>query len=259
MRIVKLACVAFLIAGCALAQPAVFDGGVLNGASFVKGQAVAPGSVVSIFGSGLATAVIPGDTVPLSTNIGGTTVAIDGIQAPLYFVADGQINAQLPWNLPMGNASIVVNSPSGTSAPINFQVAGSAPGVFSIPNGVGWAVAINNADGSIAAPPGAIAGINTHPAKAGDAIILYANGLGAVNSAPPNGWNSTDQLRSTLSAPTVMVGGVQAQVIFSGLTPQFPGINQVNFIVPGGVTGTVPLQLSLGGITTTNQVTIAIQ
>jgi uncharacterized protein (TIGR03437 family) len=63
-----------------------------------------------------------------------------------------------------------------------------------------------------------------------------------------------------LTTPTLTVGGTQAQVIFSGLTPQYVGINQVNFIVPAGITGnSIPIQLVANGITSTNQVVIAIQ
>ncbi len=63
-----------------------------------------------------------------------------------------------------------------------------------------------------------------------------------------------------MTTPILLVGGTPAQVIFSGLTPQYVGINQVNFIVPAGITGnSITLQLQAGGITSTNQVVIAIQ
>ena len=60
--------------------------------------------------------------------------------------------------------------------------------------------------------------------------------------------------------PTVLIGGVEAQVPFSGLAPEFVGVNQLNVVVPSGVMpGVVPIQLRMGGITTTDQVTIAIR
>lgn len=263
MRLAYLACAAAALTGGCLAQPVVFDGGVLNGASFVKGQAVTPGSLVSIFGSSLAATLTPGDSIPLSATIDGTSVTFNGVSAGLYFVSAGQVNAQLPWDvLPpgvtSGTVNVVVMNQGVPSAPIAVQVAAVAPGIFSIPNGAGYAVAIN-ADGSLAAPMGAIPGINTHPANVGDALILYANGLGAVDSTPADGAASLDQLRHTVATPTVLVGGQQAQVLFSGLTPQFPGVNQINFIVPQVPPGnSIPLQLQMGGITSTDQVTIAV-
>src|SRR6266852_4653715 len=76
--------------------PVVVDGGVINGASFAKGQAVAPGSLVSIFGSQLATGMAVADTIPLSNSLGNVTVTFNNVPAPLTFVSPGQVNAQLP-------------------------------------------------------------------------------------------------------------------------------------------------------------------
>jgi uncharacterized protein (TIGR03437 family) len=276
MRFLKLACVASTVLGCALAQPSVATNGVINNASYAVGQAVAPGSVVSIFGSGLAAATLGFDSVPLSVALGSPAVEVffnDDDPAPLYFVSSGQINAQLPWDLPTsGTVSITVKNGSVTSASMPVPMAPAAPGIYSIPSGVGYAVAFNNVfngntDAALAAPTNANLGYPSHPAKAGDVLTVYATGLGPVGlsaSGPPSppapGAASLDATRYTLSTPALLVGGTPAQVIFSGLTPQFVGINQINFIVPPGITGnSVPLQLVEGGITSTDQVVIAIQ
>jgi uncharacterized protein (TIGR03437 family) len=56
-----------------------------------------------------------------------------------------------------------------------------------------------------------------------------------------------------------MIGGVTAQVEFSGLSPQFVGVNQLNVVVPNTAAGnSVPLQLMVGGITTSNAITMAV-
>jgi uncharacterized protein (TIGR03437 family) len=162
--------------------------------------------------------------------------------------------------VPAGTATVVVTNNGAASSPASFNVAASAPGIFAVQFGVGQAIAIN-LDGTLAAPAGSIPGLTTHPAKKGDAIIIYANGLGQVSPTVANGQNSLDQLRNTNAMPVVMVGGQQAQVLFSGLTPQFVGVNQVNIVIPQSApTGDkVPLQIQLGGITSTDQVTMAIQ
>jgi len=265
MKTLTLAGVLLISAISAKAQPSVISGGIVNAASFAAGQPVAPGSLVAIFGSGLASGLLQSSTVPLSANLGGTSVSINGVPAPLLFVSTGQVNAQMPWDVfppgvTSGTVNVVVTSPQGSSVPMPVTIAASGPGIFSIPAGAGYAVAVNNADGSVAAPQGTIPGIVTHPAKVGDALILYANGLGAVDSTPADGDASFDQIRNTLAVPIVLIGGAQAQVLFSGLTPQFPGVNQVNVVVPNTASGpAVPLQFQMGGITTTNQVVIAIQ
>src|ERR1044071_7569568 len=102
-----LACAAFA------QTPVVAPGGVLNGASFDKttGAPIAPGALVSIFGTDLAAATASADTVPLSTQLSGVTVTFNGVAAPLKDVvhnaASGdQVNAQVPWEvLPAGTAS----------------------------------------------------------------------------------------------------------------------------------------------------------
>ena len=83
--------------------------------------------------------------------------------------------------------------------------------------------------------------------------------MGSVDSPIANGAASGDKLRNTLIFPLVLVNNVSASVLFSGLSPQFPGLNQINFSVPGGIAaGTVPLQLQANGITSTDAVKIAL-
>jgi uncharacterized protein (TIGR03437 family) len=75
-----------------------------------------------------------------------------------------------------------------------------------------------------------------------------------------DGANSPDQIRNTLTQPTVLIGGVAAQVTYSGLSPQFVGVNQINVTIPAGTpTGnSVPLQIQVNGDTNSNVVTIAV-
>src|SRR6202022_3058358 len=93
---VAMSCMAFA------QPPSVADGGVLNGASFVKGQAITVGSLVTIFGSNLASAMAQADTIPLSNSLGGVSVQfVNGgttMNAPMLFVIGSQVNAQVPWN-----------------------------------------------------------------------------------------------------------------------------------------------------------------
>jgi uncharacterized protein (TIGR03437 family) len=262
----------FVFAGLALAQtPVVSTGGVLNGASFTKGQAVTPGSLVSIFGTNLASKVSEADTIPLSKSLGGVTVQfVNGtttISAPMLYVqpadpannVSAQLNVQVPWELvPAGmsaNVNVIVNNNGSVSAPAQVAVSPFSPGVFSS-NGLAIAV---NSDGTLAWPTGAVPGLTTHPAKIGDTVIVYATGLGAVASPPADGANSEDQLRTNLVTPQILIGGVSAKVPFSGLSPQFVGVNQLNVTIPNVAPGnSVPFQIVLGGITTSDSVTMAV-
>ncbi len=257
-----LLALSFSLAGVSLAQtPVVTEGGVVNAASFAPGQVVTPGSLVAIFGANLAAGLSQADTIPLSSSLGGVSVTFNNIPAPLLFVSQGQVNAQLPWNaLPegttAGTARLVVTRSGVSSAPQTVSVGPFSPGIFALNN---IAIAVN-LNGSIAAPPGAIPGFATEPAAIGSTIIVYCTGLGTVDPPAQTGNHSLDALRRTTTTPTVLIGGREAEVGFSGMSPQFVGVNQLNVVVPNVPPGdAVPLQIRMGGITSTDRVTIAVR
>jgi uncharacterized protein (TIGR03437 family) len=260
-----------VLLGTAFAQtPNVAENGVLNAASYATagqpGHAVAPGSLVAIFGSELASSLSVADSIPLSTSLAGITVTFNDSPAPIQFVSPGQVNAQVPWNLlapgaQSGDATIVVTRDGRPSAPRAVAVAQFSPGIYTVSgDGTGPAVVVNNDDGSVAQPEGSIPGLATRPARPGSAIIVYATGLGPVNPPGVDGAASLDALRYSTTVPTVLIGGREAQVLYSGLSPQFPAVNQLNIVVPDGLApgNQVPLQLRIGGVTTSEQITIAI-
>ncbi len=253
---------------CALAQtPSIADGGILNGASFARGQAITVGSLVSIFGSNLASATAQADSIPLSTSLHGVSVQfVNGgttLNAPMLFVAGSQVNAQVPWNLVPGgatqNVNVIVNNNGVASPPAQVTVGPFSPGIFTAGPPDFRAIA-QNVDGQLAQPPGSIPGLTTHPVKIGDALIIYATGLGAVDNPPADGGIPPSGLVNTLTKPVVTVGGISAQVLFSGLQPQFVGVNQVNIIIPPNapVGDKISLQFQMGGITSPDTVTIAV-
>ena len=256
-----------LLSSAAFAQtPTISSGGILNSASFDTTMPVTAGALISIFGNNLAATTATADSIPLSTVLGNVSVTVNGIPAPLSGVFHeatyDQLNAQLPWNTPTGTAQVVVTNNGVASPPQTVQVGQVSPGIFSVNSGTGQAIAINNPDGSLAAPAGSIPGLSTRPAVVGDAggLIILATGLGPVTPTIANGANSLDALRNTTTTPVVLVGGMPVQVLFSGLSPNFVGVNQINvFLPPGTPTGAqVPLQIQVGGLTSTNQVTIAV-
>jgi uncharacterized protein (TIGR03437 family) len=262
------ALLAFLVIGVAAfgQTPTVSPGGVVNSASFDKNLPVAPGSLISIFGTNLAATTAVADSVPLSTVLGNVSVTINGVSAPIHDIFHGssfdQLNVQLPFATLSGTAQLIVKNNQQSSASTAIQVGPFAPGVFvfNAASGQQIAIAINNADASLAAPAGSIPGITTHPAKAGDVLIIYADGLGAVTPSIQDGQASTDTVRNTVTTPVVMVGGMQVQVLFSGLST-FVGVNQINIMLPPGTpTGSaVPIQIQVGGLLSSSSATIAVQ
>lgn len=219
------------------------------------------GSLVAIFGSELASTIAQADSIPLSTAIANVSVSINNIAAPLQFVSPTQINAQMPWNaLPAGatagTANVVVTRNGVASAAKPFPIGPFSPGIYALNN---KAIAINP-DGTLAQPDGALPGFQSRPAKPGDFMIILGSGLGAVDATLADGANSRDKTRSVTTPPVVLVNGMSAQLLFAGLSPDFVGVYQVNAFVPeaAGSGDALPLQLSVGGVTSPDSVTMAI-
>jgi uncharacterized protein (TIGR03437 family) len=187
------------------------------------GRPLAPGSVVQIYGSNLATAIVPADSVPLATEFGGVSVLIGGVAAPLYYVSPGQVNAQIPFELSAGSSyQVQVNSKGALSTPGYIQLAEVSPGIASMPSGQ---VIAQRADFSLITADSPV-----HP---GEAVIVYLVGLGANDTAVPSGTASpSEPLAHPLVTPTLTLDGKQVQISFAGLTPGSVGLYQINFRVP---------------------------
>jgi uncharacterized protein (TIGR03437 family) len=110
------------------------------------GPRVAPGSLASIFGANLASSEVSASGFPLSTNLGGASVVIGGVSAPLAYVSSGQINFQMPSSVGSGDATLIVNGPGGASSSFSVMVTSSAPAIFQY--GANHAMAYNS-DGSL--------------------------------------------------------------------------------------------------------------
>jgi uncharacterized protein (TIGR03437 family) len=250
MNWLRSSCAIVLFASLLPAQtPTVSSGGVVNAASFTF--PVAPGALISIFGSNLAPQNAAASQIPLPMSLAGVSVRFNNnIFAPLLFVSPTQINAQLPWEVAAnGAATVVVNNSGVESAPQTVQVSLFSPAVFSAQ---GYAIAIH-VNGTLVAP-------KTSPAMPGETLQLLATGLGPVTPAPVTGSNSLDVPRNTTTTPKVLIGGASAQVTFSGLSPQFVGVYQVNFVVPPTSANgdNIPLQIQIGETASSGLTNVAI-
>ena len=242
------------------------------------GQAVAPGSLVAIYGTSFASAQASAASIPLSTTLANVSVTFNGIPAPMVGIAPGisiggktvdQINAIVPWAVTLGTASVIVSRSNQPSAAVSIPIASMGPGIFYIATdsgGVNRPLVYNNSDNTFSYPPGIFgSSLNSRPSSIGkDFVVIWCTGLGPVTVTPPDGAppaNAAGQFAEsdTLTKPVVLVGGKQANVLFSGLT-QYPSIYQVNVTLdPSTPTGdAVPIQIQLNGVTTTDQLKIAV-
>lgn len=210
---------------------------VLNGASFGT-AAVAPGSLVTVFGNfpGVTTTSAPG--LPLPNTLGGASVTINGSPAPLNFVNATQINTQVPWDAALGPATAVVTAGVVASTPFQFTVGATGPGIFTY--GANLAVAQND-NYSLNS--------SSDPAAVGSFIILYMTGGGAVDATIPTGAASPSApVASVTASSSATIGGKAADVLFLGMAPYFVGIVQADVKIPELSTGTYPVVVTVGGV-----------
>ena len=252
---ITLLTAASLAAAWAQSAPSINSGGIINAASSAPGSPVAPGSIVSVYGSFPLSAPSAAPTVPLPTSLGGLSLAFGAVETPLFYASSTQVNLQIPWELAgQSQASLTAAFAGQTSAPQTVNLASFAPGIFSI-NGRGAGPgAILDSSYNLVAP--------SNPAGAGVTVILiYCTGLGAVTNPPLTGAAAPSSPFSvTIAKPVVTIGGVTAPLLFSGLAPGTVGGYQVNVQVPSNApTGdSVPVILSIGGVAS-NMVQIAVQ
>jgi uncharacterized protein (TIGR03437 family) len=173
-------------------------------------------------------------SLPLTNTLGGTTVTIAGRALPLLFAGTNQVNAMIPYDLPI-NAThqLIVQRGTAISIPQPVSVLSSQSGVFTkdlTGQGAGILVKVA-ADGTQSI-------VSTdNPAHAYDAVVIYCAGLGDVDPRQIAGQQATfAPLSQTLDPVKVTIGGVDAPVFFAGVTPGFTGLYQVNAFVPTGVT-----------------------
>jgi len=255
--------------------------GVQNQGNFKAGEPVAAGSFVAIFGTNFASSLTLADSIPLSNSLANVGVTFNGVPAPMVAVGhnvnaagDDQINAQMPWNVlsngaTTGAAQVIVTRNNASSSPGTVMIVPAAPGLLIVgqdSTGVLRPVAYNNSDSTLAVPANAFPGTPVRPAKVNDptTLVLLATGLGAVTFTPPNGSppvvNGQFVESDTLTKPVVLVGGVQANVVFSGLSPQYPSLYQINVVLnPGTPTGNaVPVIIQMNGLQSRSDLMIAV-
>jgi uncharacterized protein (TIGR03437 family) len=200
---------------------------VVNAATF--GRGIAPGGIMSIFGTGLAGGGV------------ATTVTVDGVAADVLAASAFQINAVVPVGTAPGRRTVRVRSGYGSAEQV-VDVAEVAPAIFLIGNPPTGAVV--NQDGRV---NGAAS-----PLARGQTLVIYGTGLGAVAAR--------GELSEAVTPVTVVLNGVELGVAYSGLTPGYTGLYQVNVAIPlGSPPGLgLPLTLKQGG-QLSNVVLVAVQ
>ncbi len=247
LPLMKLRYLLLLLALCGTMNAQISS--VRNGASF--GTELAAGSWATLFGTFPGVTQTVGQT-PVGTNLAGVTLTVANVSAPVYFVSTTQINFIIPAGVAAGLQPLQVKTGSATYD-TNIRVLTAAPGIFTQDAATPPKGAVLNQNFSL--------NTSTNVALRGDTVQIYGTGPGAFKNAITDGAGApSSPLNQTKSTPQVFVGGVPAEVSFSGLAPNFAALWQLNVKVPtqSFITGRVPVVVFMDGVSS-NEVAIFVQ
>jgi uncharacterized protein (TIGR03437 family) len=244
-----------------MAVPRPVVNAVTNAASYDT-KAVSPGEIVSIWGAGLGPAAGANLTLDsnglVETSLAGTQVFINGNPAALTYAGAGQVNAVVPYEVASATtANVVVVYQSNPSAPFAIPIAAARPGIFTHSGGGTGQGAILNQDQSVNSA--------ASPAARGSWISIYATGEGVTTPPGVDGRVSAYKgtpLPKAQGNCSATIGGQTANVNFCGEAPYFTaGVLQVNVQVPDSISpgNSVPVAITVGGVNSQANVTIAVQ
>ncbi|HEU0121964.1 MAG TPA: IPT/TIG domain-containing protein [Bryobacteraceae bacterium] len=223
----------------------------------------APGTVLTIYGSGLGPDVLEsydGNSPYLPRTLGGTRVYLNGDSLPIIYTSARQVSVVAPNDLPVERAFMleVVYGPL-RSTTYSVLSAAASPGVFTA-NGSG----MGNAAALQFDPVTGDMSLNGEktPATKGSILVLYVTGIPPILPYPPDGFVATQPSQSNLRGVTVQIGDAAGELQYAGFAPGLvTGIVQINVKVPDNVTTgkAVPLIVRAGNISSQPGVTLNIK
>lgn len=248
-------------------RPTISQGGIVQASAFGGGTTISPGSWIEIFGTDLATLTGGATFLDWSssfnngvapTNLGNTTVTVDGKPAFLSFVSSGQVNAQVPDGIATsGTVPVVVTTSGGASTAVTVNAvprspAILAPAAFKTAAGRQLVVAefpeSTTAFRVFAGAPNSIAGVNMRLPKPGDRLVIYGVGFGATSPALPAG--TLVGVANSVPGVQITIGNAPATIEYAGLAPSAVGLYQFNIIVPNVQAGDNLISMNVGGVQT---------
>ncbi len=240
-------------------QPALSAAGVGNAASYTAG-AVAPGEIVSLFGSAIGPAspayLVLTNPRLVANSLAGVHVLFDGMPAPVLYASAGQVNAVVPYAVAgHSTTQVQVEYLGAVSAAITLPVAATLPGVFTLSgSGTGAGAILNAADESVNSA--------ANPVPRGDWVSIFATGAGATTPSGVDGLLAAAPLSLAQAPVAVTIGGLPCQINYAGAAPGLvAGVVQINALVPQGIApgANVPVEVTIGGVNAQAGVTLAVQ
>lgn len=200
---------------------------------------VAPGGIIAIQGTSLATALVESSATPLPVSLDSPTieVRVGNSVAPLFFVSPTEIKAQVPWDLEPGWTEVVVSRGGESSPPMPLLITATGPGLFTqagsgaliVESGSTAQKPTNERVPRSASAPAAAAsdGLSI---TAGTTLTVFGAGLGATD--PPATTGATAAGSSPVAAQRAFLGGLPVEIVSSELSSELVGVYGLRFKVP---------------------------
>jgi uncharacterized protein (TIGR03437 family) len=186
----------------------------------LHGGSAAPSIGAVVNAATFAPGISPGSIATIfGTNLDpAAKLTVNASETRVFYADTRQINFYVPPETPMGTVTIAAQLVSGAGPTVEVPIVSEQAGIFAIVPRQGY-------------------------------VEIYATGLGATHLLAG--------LAVTTQTPVIYFGATPASPLFSGLAPGFLGLYQINVAVPAGVSGTVPVVVSIGkSVSNTVQVTI---
>ena len=226
------------------------------GAASFQTQPIAPGQIISVFGSGLGptkNALFHLDEHgAIGEHAAGTMVFFDGVPARVLSAKNNQVNLIVPQELEGTEVELLVVRSGFQSTSFPLPLRAVSPELFTLTGeGRGQVVAFNS-DGSL--------NRSSNPAPQGSWLILFGTGGGALESPLGDGEVATEAIPLD-GTVEIFVGGVQADVTYAGTSPgQIGALTQFNIeLSPGTPSGQQPIKLVVNGVESKQKATIAVK
>jgi len=190
-------------------------------------EAVAPGSLVTLYGAGMGPETGVAAAGRLTTQLGGVSVMVSGVAAPVLYVQSRQLNFQIPYEIQPGTAQLAVSVNGRALDPQPIPIAPTAPGPH--------ASAI----------------------KTADVVTLFVTGAGQTNPPAATGELAAEPFAAPIAPVELRLAGQRAEILFAGLAPGTAGVLQINARIPEGVAGgTIAAILRIGETETSATLTV---
>lgn len=180
--------------------------------------------ISTLFGEGMGSGVFEADQLPIPNQLDELEIFVNGYPAGQFFLNETQSNFQYPAEAGLGPFSIVAVKDGVVSSSVFGFAFRDVPRMFAFNLGGQSLPVVTHADGSVVTPD--------NPARPGEVLVAYFTGLSSVSNRPGTGMPAlADPLSTSLLETVVEIGGEAATTLFSGWTPGFVALGQVNFTV----------------------------